>query len=89
MATGTLTSKGQITIPKEIRDQLGVTAGDRIEFVLEPDGTVTMRPARHPARELYGFLARPGRHAPGPVDADLEVAEALAQDQERIGRSRG
>lgn len=88
MATGTLTSKGQITIPKEIRDQLGVAAGDRIEFSLEDDGTVSMRPARHAARELYGFLARPGRRAPGPVEADLEVAESLAADQERIRRSR-
>lgn len=89
MATGTLTSKGQITIPKEIRDQLGVAAGDRIEFSLEADGTVSMRPARHSARELYGYLARPGRRAPGVVEADLEVAEALAKDQERIRRSRG
>ena len=66
-----------------------VAAGDRIEFSLEADGSVSMRPARHSARELYGYLARPGRRAPGAVEADFEVAEALAKDQERIRRSRG
>ena len=89
MATATITSKGQVTIPKEVREALGLETGDRIEFALEPDGSVSMRPARHSARELYGYLARPGRRAPGPGEADLEVDEALAKDQERIRRSRG
>ena len=39
----TLTSKGQTTIPKEIRDSLSMKAGDRMTFTLMPDATVVMR----------------------------------------------
>jgi antitoxin PrlF len=40
-----ISSKGQVTIPLEIRDRLGVKAGDRIEFLMEDDRTV-IRPSR-------------------------------------------
>ena len=39
----TLTSKGQTTIPKAIRDSLGMKTGDRMSFTLMPDGVVVMR----------------------------------------------
>ena len=38
MSTATLTSKGQLTLPKKIRDQLGLSAGDKVNFVLMKDG---------------------------------------------------
>src|SRR6185369_10560541 len=38
MAASTLTSKGQVTIPKEVRDRLGLTEGDRLEFVFDEQG---------------------------------------------------
>ena len=40
----TVTSKGQVTIPKRIRDELGLSAGTAVEFVLEEDGTIRVRP---------------------------------------------
>jgi len=46
----TVTSKGQVTIPKEIRDRLGLEAGQEVEFRLDDDGTVEVRPKR-PALE--------------------------------------
>lgn len=42
-ADATLTSKGQTTIPKEIRDELGMKPGDRMTLTLMPDSTVVMR----------------------------------------------
>ena len=39
----TLTAKGQTTIPKAIRDSLGMKVGDRMSFTLMPDGIVVMR----------------------------------------------
>ncbi len=42
-AESTLTSKGQTTIPKDIRDSLGLKPGDRITFTMMPDGPVQMR----------------------------------------------
>ena len=43
--TSTVSSKGQVTIPQEIRIRLGLKEGDRVEFVIEDDKTV-LRPAR-------------------------------------------
>ncbi len=61
MASGTLTSKGQTTIPKEIRDGLGLQPRDEIHYTLLPDGTVIMRAKRRSIASLYGALHRPGR----------------------------
>jgi len=63
----TLTSKGQTTIPKEIRDGLGMKPGDRISFTLMPDGTVIMRVKRRSVMELAGVLHKKGRK-PVPID---------------------
>jgi antitoxin PrlF len=59
----TLTSKGQTTIPKEIRDGLGMKPGDKMTFTLMPDGTVVMRVKSKSVVELAGVLHRRGRKA--------------------------
>jgi AbrB family looped-hinge helix DNA binding protein len=61
MPTATLTSKGQITLPKPIRDRLRLAAGDRVDFVVQEDGTVVLRPVTVDVRELRGLLHRKGR----------------------------
>jgi antitoxin PrlF len=57
----TLTSKGQTTIPKEIRDSLGMKSGDRMTFTLMPDGTVIMRVKSKSIMQLAGVLHKKGR----------------------------
>ena len=57
----TLTSKGQTTIPKEIRDSLGMKAGDRMTFTLMPDATVVMRVKSKSLTKLAGALHKKGR----------------------------
>ena len=57
----TLTSKGQTTIPKDIRDSLGMKPGDRMTFTLMPDGTVVMRVKGKSVMELAGTLRKKGR----------------------------
>jgi antitoxin PrlF len=57
----TLTSKGQTTIPKEIRDGLGIKPGDRMTFTLMPDGTVVLRVKRKSVMDLAGVLHKKGR----------------------------
>jgi AbrB family looped-hinge helix DNA binding protein len=59
----TLTSKGQTTIPKEIRDGLGMKPGDRMSFTLMPDSTVVMRVKSRSVADLAGMLHRKGRKA--------------------------
>ena len=56
---GTMSSKGQITIPAEVRKRLGIHEGDKVEFVLEGE-TTTIRPAArtdNPFAEYRGALA--------------------------------
>ncbi len=57
----TLTSKGQTTIPKPIRDSLGMKTGDRMSFTLMPDGVVVMRVKNKRVSELAGLLYKKGR----------------------------
>ena len=59
----TLTSKGQTTIPKEIRDRLSMKAGDRMTFTLMPDSTVVMRVKTKSVTEMAGVLHKKGRKA--------------------------
>lgn len=58
MAAATLTSKGQITLPKSVRDRLGVGTGDRIEFVETEQGFLVL-PATKDVRALKGLLLKP------------------------------
>ncbi len=66
MSAATLTSKGQTTIPKDVRQHLGLRPGDRMEFVIESDGRVMLLRATYDIRELAGILPKPRR----PVSID-------------------
>jgi AbrB family looped-hinge helix DNA binding protein len=57
----TMTTKGQVTVPREIRDRLGLKSGDKMAFTLLSDGTVVMRPKTRRLLELAGSLTRPGQ----------------------------
>lgn len=63
MSAATLTSKGQTTIPKDVREYLGLRPGDRMEFILEEGGRVLLLRATHDIRELSGMLPKPSRPA--------------------------
>ncbi len=61
MSDSTLTSKGQTTIPKDIRDSLGIKPGSRMTFTLLPDGTVLMRVKNKSVMSLAGSLRKKGQ----------------------------
>lgn len=73
MATATITSKGQITIPAQVRIDLGLTAGDRVDFIRMEDGHYAVVPASHSIRSLKGIVPRPAK----PVSLD-DMQEAIA-----------
>lgn len=62
-ADSTLTSKGQTTIPKDIRDSLGIKPGDRMTFTMLPNGTVLMRVKNKSVMNVAGKLRRKGQKA--------------------------
>jgi AbrB family looped-hinge helix DNA binding protein len=67
MSVATMTSKGQTTIPKDIREAMGLKPKDQISFTLMPDGAVIMRAKTRSIGELYGALHEPDR-APLALD---------------------
>ncbi len=84
MPTVTLTSKGQVTIPQEVRKQLGLHQGDRIEFQIEVDGSLRLRPVTRSVRELAGILHRPDLQARSLQDMNEDICEWMASENERI-----
>ncbi len=61
MSTATLTSKGQITIPADVRRALNVEAGDRVEFVQVEPGRFEVIPATRSVQSLKGMFGKPKR----------------------------
>lgn len=69
MAIGTLTSKGQVTIPKEIRQRMALKEGDRLDFRLNEKGELTVRLAFEPTYlRLLGLLKHRARERPVTVE---------------------
>lgn len=87
MSTATLTSKGQMTLPKEIREDLNLKPGDKVEFVKIGE-RYELRPRNIRAEDLAGILHRPGTRALTVEDMDDGIGRALAEDDERIRAGR-
>lgn len=81
MPTATLTSKGQVTIPKAVRDALGLATGDRVEFRRLADGSIRLEAARRDARALAGLLHRPGRKRLSIAAMDAAIARRLGTER--------
>jgi AbrB family looped-hinge helix DNA binding protein len=75
MDIATMTSKGQITVPKNIRQHLKLEAGSKVRFVLEEDGTTRIIPLNVPVESLAGFLHRPGMKAVSLEEMEQAIAE--------------
>ena len=75
MITSTMTSKGQITVPKKIREFLGVGDSDKLSFTPIEDGKVILSVERPSARLLFGMLSNRKRQKPVPLE-EMEVAIA-------------
>jgi len=61
MTTAVITSKGQVTIPADVRRRLGIDSGDRIEFVELETGGFAIRTAVDDVRSLKGLLGKPSK----------------------------
>lgn len=90
--TVTITSKGQLTLPVEIRRAWNLQAGEQVEFVMARDGRVFVRPRNLPASAIFGLLSHL-KPDPAYASDDDAIAEQLLADDEATksgqGRSRG
>jgi antitoxin PrlF len=79
MPSSTITAKGQTTIPKAIRDRLRVAPGDRVDFVVQADGSVTVEPATQGVTPLKGILAVKGRKPVSVADMHAAIRKRAAR----------
>jgi AbrB family looped-hinge helix DNA binding protein len=79
MPTSTLTSKGQITVPKLIRKHLHVAEGDLVDFAIAPNGDVVMHRITGSVSSLAGLLHQPSRKTVSLEDMDNAIANAVAE----------
>jgi len=63
VSESTISSKGQVTIPKAIRMRMHLKTGDRLRFVVDPDGSVRLAAATRDVSTLRDILPRPKRRA--------------------------
>jgi AbrB family looped-hinge helix DNA binding protein len=75
MSIATVTTKGQITIPKEIRDYLKLETGSKVEFLIDENGDVKVVPLNVPLEALSGVLHRPGMKTATIEEMEIAIAE--------------
>ena len=82
--TGKLTSKGQTTVPKEVRDFLGLEEGTQMEWTLDDNGSATVKPRKLRAVDLLGILGPPpnGKHL-SIEEMNAGVGEAVSRRFQR------
>ena len=77
MALATLTSKGQVTIPKAVRVSLGLHSGDKLEFVITETGEALLRPVTKKVDEVFGRLHKPGRKPVSVEEMDAAIKQKM------------
>lgn len=84
MPTATITSKGQITLPREVQDHLHVREGDRVEFEIDRDGEVRVRSLAGSVEELFGMLGCQGAPSRSLEEIDEGIATLARKEDERV-----
>jgi antitoxin PrlF len=82
MAIATLTNKGQVTIPKAVRESLGLHSGDKLEFVIVENGKACIRPVTKKVDDVFGRLYKPEKK---PVSVE-EMDEKIRQKMRAISQ---
>ncbi len=77
MPISTVTSKGQITIPKRVRDEMGLKPGDRVDFVKDRAGRTTLRPVNASFLSLKGTIKSPYKRPMTLKEMDEAIARGV------------
>jgi AbrB family looped-hinge helix DNA binding protein len=77
MTTATLTSKGQVTIPKQVREFLHLHTGDRIEFVLQKNSEAMMKPVTKSVDDVFGRLHDVNQKALSVDEMNAAIAQRM------------
>lgn len=85
----TLTSKGQLTLPKEIRDRLGLRPGDQLDFTVLSNGQLLGRRVNRDLLSLVGLLHRPGQAPVSVEEMNDAIGEHLTEKHDRALHTGG
>ena len=77
MVTATLTSKGQLTIPKAVRESLHLHTGDRVAFILHGDSEAVMQPVTKSVDDVFGRLHSAGQPSRSVAEMKAAVAKRM------------
>lgn len=77
--TATVTSKGQVTIPKSIREQFGIEPGTKLQFVRMPSGHLEVVPKTGRIEDLFGIIKSPHPRLDSIEEMNEAIAEAAAE----------
>lgn len=77
MVLATITSKGQLTIPKAVRDFLKLSTGDKVEIVVTKNGEGVIRPISKKVDEVFGILHKQGRKTISIDEMNLAIKERM------------
>ena len=77
MLSATITSKGQVTIPKAVRDMLDLHKGDKIHFLVTKKGEVLIRPVCRRVDDVFGRLHKPGLASVSVTGMDLGIQKQI------------
>jgi antitoxin PrlF len=75
--TAVVREKGQVTLPKVVRERLGIEAGSRLSFSTLPDGTLVAHVLAKGAEPLFGLLAKAGERARSLAEMDEAVTRSV------------
>ncbi|MBE9057109.1 MAG: AbrB family transcriptional regulator [Anabaena sp. CRKS33] len=78
MTSATITTKGQVTIPKEIRDYLNLDTGSKVDFVIDENGIVKLIPLNIPVGKLSGILHRKGMKSATLEEMEQTISEGAS-----------
>lgn len=82
MPVATVTSKGQVTIPKDVREELGIETGSKLRFVRTPEGDFVIKLMTRSVRRLRGSVAYDGP----PVSVEqmnADIGKAVSEEHGR------
>lgn len=79
MVLATITAKGQITIPKSVRDKLALNTGDKIEFLVTDKKEALIRPKSKKVDDIFGKLHKPGRKAVSVDQMNKKIRQRMKE----------
>ena len=77
MAQSIITSKGQVTIPKKVREELHLQRGDKVDFILKDDGCAILQPMAESVKDVFGMLAREGGKSFSIDEINAQLKKAI------------